>query len=227
MHGAQYTGVTLQTLDHKSFDHGTILAQSTAPGMRLDLQRKPYFVDLLKLVMPLGADILVKGIRERLFVPPLLELTLPSPVGDLIDAPKIQSKDREIDWMNWDATTIGRRYRALGPLWNNVVLSSGKKVRIKLDGVEEVEMPETFKYDWENPLKSLAVDGNEESSLLIDFLVTETPVGKKVSLPFIKDEEAILIGVKGKAVRISHITIEGMAKKVAGLAVDTLQRPNQ
>ena len=221
MQGAHYAGVTLQTLDYESFDQGTILAQTPIPGLKIDLQKKPRLSDLLGLVTPLGADMLADGIRNRIFVPPLGELALPAPPQDLTHAPKITSKDKEIDWLNWDAATVGRRYRALGPLWNMVIVVGAKRLRIKLDGVEEVERPGAF----EQATESSRGPGDDRKDVMpmLKSMVCETPTGERLSLSYVTDGDGIIIAVKDMAVSISHITIEGMERRAASLAVETLE----
>lgn len=223
MHGEESTGVTLQTLDHNSFDHGTILAQTPHPGLKLDLSKKLEFVDLLNLITPVGADMLASGIRNRIFVPPLQKLILPPHPRSLIYAPKIKAKDREIDWLNWDAVSIGRRYRALGPLWNSVFLGTKKKVRIKLEGIEEIEMPKAFEQLTSSNSPSSGKDRKGDELPRVKFMSYEALDGKEWPLLFLKHNDSIIIPVKDMAVRISQITIEGMGKRAASLASDILQ----
>ncbi|GLA59876.1 methionyl-tRNA formyltransferase [Aspergillus tubingensis] len=124
--GKTKTGVTLQTLDLKHFDHGTILAQTPAPGFDIPNPDACTVPDLLNLVCPKGADILVKGIREGLFVPPVEDAGWRASEGDgpLVHAAKIKPEDRHIDWQNWSSLDISRRNRVLGPLWSKALVAS-------------------------------------------------------------------------------------------------------
>ncbi|RAK88173.1 methionyl-tRNA formyltransferase family protein [Aspergillus costaricaensis CBS 115574] len=124
--GKTKTGVTLQTLDLKHFDHGTILAQTPAPGFDIPNPDACTVPDLLNLVCPKGADILVKGIREGLFVPPVEDAGWRASEGDgpLVHAAKIKPEDRHIDWQNWSFLDISRRNRVLGPLWSKALVAS-------------------------------------------------------------------------------------------------------
>ncbi|PWY62562.1 methionyl-tRNA formyltransferase family protein [Aspergillus eucalypticola CBS 122712] len=124
--GKTKTGVTLQTLDLKHFDHGTILAQTPAPGFDIPNPDACTVPNLLNLVCPKGADILVKGIREGLFVPPVEDAGWRASEGDgpLVHAAKIKPEDRHIDWQNWSSLDISRRNRVLGPLWSKALVAN-------------------------------------------------------------------------------------------------------
>ncbi|RAK98386.1 methionyl-tRNA formyltransferase [Aspergillus ibericus CBS 121593] len=124
--GRTRTGVTLQTLHLKHFDHGTILAQTPAPGFDIPDPDSCTVPDLLDLVCPKGADILVDGIREGLFVRPVKDAGWRSSEGDgpLIHAAKIKPEDRHIDWANWSWLELSRRNRVLGPLWSKALVAT-------------------------------------------------------------------------------------------------------
>lgn len=117
--GRSMTGVTLQTLHLQHFDHGTILAQSPSPGFAIPNPDSCTVPELLDVVAPKGADILVEGIRKGLFAPPVEDAGwYSSEHNELIHAAKIKPEDRHIDWANWTWTDISRRHRVLGPLWS-------------------------------------------------------------------------------------------------------------
>lgn len=64
---------------------------------------------------------LVQGLRQRLFVPPLKEVGwIPESenAANLRHAAKITSNDKHINWDSWTAEEILRRNRVIGPLWN-------------------------------------------------------------------------------------------------------------
>ncbi|PYH46104.1 methionyl-tRNA formyltransferase [Aspergillus saccharolyticus JOP 1030-1] len=150
LNGRTRTGITLQTLHLKHFDHGTILAQTPAPGFDIPTPASCTVPDLLNVVAPKGAEILVAGIREGLFVPPVKDAGWRSTVNDspLIHATKIVPEDRHIDWTNWTLHEIQRRHQVLGPLWSKSLVahgtSDGKPVfqhrRVIFSGFEEVEL---------------------------------------------------------------------------------------
>ncbi|GKZ20648.1 methionyl-tRNA formyltransferase [Aspergillus brasiliensis] len=146
--GRTKTGVTLQTLHLKHFDHGAILAQTPAPGFDIPNPDTCTVPDLLSLVCPKGAEILVKGIREGLFVPPVEDAGWRASEGDgpLIHAAKIKPEDRHIDWEHWSSLDISRRNRVLGPLWGKALVANNasnekpsfQHRRVIFTGFEEV-----------------------------------------------------------------------------------------
>ena len=108
--GRTRTGVTLQTLHKKHFDHGIILKQR---GFDIPSPESCTVRELLDLVSVMGARLLVDGIRSGVFIDPV-----PSPLQEsdktsnnnmIIYAPKISSEDRHIDWTSWSWPEINRR----------------------------------------------------------------------------------------------------------------------
>ncbi|KAG5297489.1 mitochondrial formyl-methionyl-tRNA transformylase [Histoplasma ohiense] len=128
--GETRTGVTLQTLDTRDFDHGVILDQTPPPGFSIPDPDTCDVPRLLDLVSDKSAQMLVAGIRNRIFAPPLKSVgwRKPDNEGALRHAGKIQPEDRHINWRSWTAQEIFRRQRVLGPLWNNVVIGTGSSV---------------------------------------------------------------------------------------------------
>lgn len=119
--GRQRTGISLQTLHPERFDHGIVLAQTPSPGFAIPEPTSCTVRQLLELVAPKGADMLIQGIRDRLYVPPLVDngwFGKGQNALELMHAPKIKSEDRHIDWTTWTAEEILRRHRVMGPLWN-------------------------------------------------------------------------------------------------------------
>ncbi|KAL4900558.1 hypothetical protein BDW74DRAFT_170744 [Aspergillus multicolor] len=146
--GRTTTGISLQTLHLKHFDHGTILAQTPSPGFEIPNSESCTVPELLDIVAPKGAELLLKGIREGLFVPPVKDTGwYPTQQKDLIHAAKITPEDKHIDWPTWTWTDVSRRERVLGPLWNKSLVlgdSSGPSPifdqrRVILSGFEEVQ----------------------------------------------------------------------------------------
>ena len=117
------TGVTLQTLHPKHFDKGNILLQTPQPGFAIPDPNHITVPPLLALVTPKAANLLVEGLRSRVFVPPLKILEPGSKRNDAQlrrPAPRITPEDRLIDWKTWTADEILLRHRLIGPLWNLV-----------------------------------------------------------------------------------------------------------
>lgn len=143
--------MTLQTLHHKSFDHGTILSQSPAPGFDIPNPDTCTVPELLGLVAPKGAQLLVDGIKNGLFVPPVTDAGWRAAEGtdNLIHAGKIKPEDRHIDWANWTMLNINRRNRVLGSLWSKTLVTthstdgppSFHQKRVILTDIEEVDPP--------------------------------------------------------------------------------------
>ncbi|KAI0853172.1 Formyltransferase [Daldinia vernicosa] len=128
--GRAYTGISLQTLDDRAFDHGLVLAR-TPP---LPIPSDTDYAALLALVTPLAAELLVQGLRRGVHVPPLEEAgehalgpeesegqgqevreVVRVKTENLLHAPKITKQDRQLRASN--LPQLWRRYRALGPLW--------------------------------------------------------------------------------------------------------------
>ncbi|KAL2857772.1 formyl transferase [Aspergillus pseudoustus] len=118
--GKTTTGVTLQTLHLQHFDHGAIVAQTPPPGFQIPNPDSCTVPQLLDLVSPKGAELLVECIRKGSFVPPIEHTGWYSPDDkqSLTHAAKIKTEDRHIDWANWTYKDISRRHRVLGPLWS-------------------------------------------------------------------------------------------------------------
>ncbi|KAI6347838.1 hypothetical protein MCOR25_010884 [Pyricularia grisea] len=118
----QHTGVTLQTLDDKAFDRGLILSQTPRPG--IPIMPDATTADLTAQLAAPSAAMLVAGLRAGLHVPPLSPLSdhdahAPNPG---FHARKLTKQDAELRWdellaRRWSCDDVGRRHRALGPLW--------------------------------------------------------------------------------------------------------------
>ncbi|KAI2470874.1 Formyltransferase [Annulohypoxylon bovei var. microspora] len=131
--GREHTGITLQTLDYESFDHGRILARTPALRIPPDCD----YATLLETVTPVAAELLVGGLRDGVYVPhvPVLVQETEGEKGEeggavevkiqgveaedlegpLVHAPKITKADRQI--LPQHLPHLLRRYRALGSLW--------------------------------------------------------------------------------------------------------------
>ncbi|KAJ5477180.1 hypothetical protein N7539_007324 [Penicillium diatomitis] len=149
--GRTKTGVTLQTLDHKSFDHGTILAQTPDPGFDIPNSDTCTVPELTSLVSAKGAQLLFDGIQQGLFVPPVKDAgwAKESETRSFIHAAKIQPEDRHINWEGWTSVDLNRRNRVLGNLWSRALVASKsaeepvvyQQKRVILTDVEQVEPP--------------------------------------------------------------------------------------
>ncbi|GBF61724.1 methionyl-tRNA formyltransferase [Trichophyton mentagrophytes] len=123
--GDKTTGVTLQTLDSAKFDHGLILDQTPAPGFPIPDPDSCDLPRLLKLASTMGAEMLINGIRNRLFVPPLNPIIkqTTSDERELRPASKIKPENRHISWSSWSWDAIRRHQIVLGALWSTAATS--------------------------------------------------------------------------------------------------------
>lgn len=166
------TGVTLQTLDHINFDNGVILDQTPSdpsdpaalrvpPTSSILASSPPTVADLLNIVSPAGANMLVDGLRSGLHVPPFRspapalpplstivnsageQETVPSPI---VHAHKITKDDRRLTLAiiedcqaRFQSNMLARRHAAIGPLWFISCNRWGQKKRIII--VEMIASP--------------------------------------------------------------------------------------
>lgn len=125
------TGLSLQTLHPTKFDHGTVLAQTPHPGIE---HNSSTVSELETLLAPLGADMLVRGIKDRVYIPPYPDIAQPLSLEESASlrlAPKITSNDRHVQWQAWSAEEIMRRHRVIGPLWSLVTCEIAGKLTQK------------------------------------------------------------------------------------------------
>lgn len=98
-----------------------ILDQTPAPGIPIPNPDSCTVPELLELLAPKSAEMLINGIRNRVFVPPLKEVKSQFEginAKDLTHSPKITPEDRRIKWREWTWAEIKRRQRVLGSLWS-------------------------------------------------------------------------------------------------------------
>ncbi|KAL6921948.1 hypothetical protein FSHL1_005916 [Fusarium sambucinum] len=147
LRGDGHVGVSLQTLDDKSFDHGTVLSQTPRPGIPVP---PDYTVqELTDLLAPVGAQMLVQGLRDGVYVPPHQNRGWKGEEldqGQLIHAPKISKADGHIGWSSWTADDIVRAIRVLGSVWTEAVSRKGEKKRLIFQDAKTVS-PDNVKID--------------------------------------------------------------------------------
>lgn len=204
-----YTGVTLQTLHPEKFDHGAILAQTPLPGFEIPNPSQCTYPELLRLVTPKAAEMLVQGIRDRIFLPGATSnpTSISSePYGHAIrHAPKITPKDRHIDWAKMSVDEILRRDRVLGRLWGLIQIEGQGPKRAVFGGLTAVPLDERFWRKEASRTWKLALVSNN---------------GERVTLPCLVDEEAVIVSnPTGGAIRIEEITIAGDKKAGAAKAL--------
>ncbi|KAG5755512.1 hypothetical protein H9Q69_001534 [Fusarium xylarioides] len=139
LQGYDYTGVSLQTLDHRTFDHGTVLSQTSRPG--ISIPPGCTVQELTSLLAPIGAQMLIQGLRDGVYVPPRQNTGWRA--GELSDeqlvhAPKVTKADGRIRWTQWTGDDIVRRIRVLGSVWTHAVNKKGDKKRLIFQDVETI-----------------------------------------------------------------------------------------
>ncbi|KAI1187384.1 formyl transferase [Nemania serpens] len=161
--GRAVTGVSLQTLDPKAFDHGVVLAQTPSDPSDPSALRIPpscaTVAQLQSLVTPVATRMLIDALRAGLHVPPLRErgwttTTPPTTASEslaLLHAPKITKRDRLLtaailracdgetsDPNRGTRGVLARRQAAIGPLWFVSRDRQGRRKRVIIDALEEV-----------------------------------------------------------------------------------------
>lgn len=110
------TGVTVQTLHPSKFDEGNIVLQTPSPGLPIPEPDTITSPELQNFLAPIGAELLVRSLRERLYLNP----QAPSPTTgtfELNRAPKLSPEARHVNFQTMTSTHILRLNRALGRLW--------------------------------------------------------------------------------------------------------------
>lgn len=127
LNGNTHTGVSLQTLHPKTFDHGAILSQTPLPGIPI-----PSDGDLASLTSSLatvGAEMLVQGLRDGVHVPPYSAIEQ-EVASELRHAPKVQKGDARINW-TWTGDEWRRRRQVFGSVWTmGTVAKDGAEKRV-------------------------------------------------------------------------------------------------
>ncbi|EGU87006.1 hypothetical protein FOXB_02400 [Fusarium oxysporum f. sp. conglutinans Fo5176] len=137
--GYDYTGISLQTLDHRIFDHGTILSQTSRPG--ISIPPGCTVQELTSLLAPIGAQMLIQGLRDGVYVPPRQNTGWRAEeLSDeqLVHAPKVTKADGHIKWTKWTGDDIVRRVRVLGSVWTHAVNKKGDKKRLIFQDAETI-----------------------------------------------------------------------------------------
>ncbi|KAM0552524.1 hypothetical protein ACHAPJ_007852 [Fusarium lateritium] len=145
LRGYDHTGVSLQTLDDKAFDHGTVLSQTPRPG--IPIPPGCTVQELTNLLAPIGAQMLVQGLRDGVHVPPRRNQGWK--VEDLEEkklahAPKVTKAYGHVDnWSRWTADEIARKVRVLGSVWMHATNKKGETKRLILQDAEIIPSKDT------------------------------------------------------------------------------------
>lgn len=97
--------------------------------------------ELTNLLAPVGAQMLVQGLRDGVYVPPHQNKGWKGEEldqGQLVHAPKISKADGHIRWSSWKADDIVRAIRVLGSVWTEAVSRKGETKRLIFQDAETV-----------------------------------------------------------------------------------------
>ncbi|KAJ4028243.1 Methionyl-tRNA formyltransferase [Fusarium irregulare] len=139
LRGDTHVGVSLQTLDDKAFDHGTVLSQTPRPG--IPVPPGCTVKELTDLLAPIGAQMLVQGLRDGLYKPPHQNKGWKGEEldqGQLTHAPKVSKADGHIKWSSWTADDIVRRVRVMKSIWTEAINKKGETKRLIFSDAEAI-----------------------------------------------------------------------------------------
>ncbi|KEF53315.1 uncharacterized protein A1O9_10763 [Exophiala aquamarina CBS 119918] len=114
MNGLTHTGVSVQTLHPTKFDGGIVLAQTPYPGLQIPDKDNISPNDLTKILAPMGSELLIDVIRNKLYVPPYEAVPSTLDESGIMPAPKFTRMTQAIDFQTMSRDAILRRNRATG-----------------------------------------------------------------------------------------------------------------
>ncbi|GFP56246.1 methionyl-tRNA formyltransferase, mitochondrial [Trichoderma asperellum] len=139
MRNEKYTGVSLQTLDPKAFDHGIVLAQTPSPG--LPIPAGATLQHLTESLAKVGAEMLVQGLRDGVHVPPYTNVGWMADQlkeKELVHAPKVSKGESQINWPEWNSPDIARFLNIFNTVWTHARNDKGKFKRVLFLDAESV-----------------------------------------------------------------------------------------
>jgi methionyl-tRNA formyltransferase len=168
--------------------------------------------------------LIVQGLRDRVFVPPLQAVGAATIEDDRIDPPgyrrkhatKITPKDRKISLLDWEGDRIYRHYRALGRLWSDVWTTAKTPRRLIFEDITLVEKPDAF---WAHNSGNIDKDADVTRPR---FIVASTWPGSWHPLLYVEDGDGVIFKTVKTALRVGRITVEGQSKKAASKALRNL-----
>jgi len=158
MFGRRYTGVSIQTLHPTKFDEGVVLSQTPSPGLVIPDPDSITAAELRDRLAPVGAEMLVQAIRDRLYVPPhkAVKRKEPSlPLG-IFKAPRITTEMKAVDFQTMTRLVITRRNRAIPKLW--AIGETREQTSPERRIIFEPEGLRTIRMSFEHNAMKLAVD---------------------------------------------------------------------
>ncbi|KAM0420858.1 hypothetical protein ACHAPT_011388 [Fusarium lateritium] len=189
-------GVSLQTLDHKAFDHGAVLAQIPRPG--IPIPPGCTVQELTSLLAPIGAQMLVQGLRDGVHIPPHQRVDWKAEDlkgAQLVHAPKVTKADGQVNWGEWTADEFARRVRVLGSVWTHAVNKKGHVKRLIIQDAEvaseedlaiygaRVSFPQNPETGLEGPKYEALISDQCDGSCII-----QIPNGELILVKKIKEE---------------------------------------
>ena len=175
---------------------------------------------------------LVQGLQDRLFVPPLvdvgfssLEYDSKSPNGRERHAAKITPEDKHINFLEWGGDQIYRHYRALGRLWTDIWIDAVTKRRLIFEDITLVDMATiTGAEHWTDRFPRSSVEERVKDGHYVPprFITVSKNTDTWHPIFYDVDGTAIVLHTSNGAVRVGTITIEGQSKKVASKALKGL-----
>lgn len=210
--------MSLQTLDEKTFDHGTILAQSPAPGHIVPPTWS--IEEVTKAFGLIGAEMLVQGLRDGVHVPPHREAgsAAEHPGKPPMHAPKVTKADAQVNWGAWTADDFRRRMRVFGSVWTRATNGKGEEKRVIFQDAEATPAEEASDAG-QGALDAATVafayeHGNEGE---------KTAVDKVVRFDERSGSCAFQAG-DGAWIRVSKVKVDGKAESAAVSALRPFRR---
>ncbi|PTB78271.1 Formyltransferase [Trichoderma longibrachiatum ATCC 18648] len=206
MRGDEYTGVSLQTLDPKTFDHGTVLAQTPSPG--LPIPANATLQHLTEGLAKVGAEMLVQGLRDGLHVPPYRDAGWMAEKLDgehLVHAPKVGKGESQINWLEWRPSDFERFVNIFGTIWTHARNDKGKFKRVLFLDAESVPEEDVI--------------GREEEAV---FRVEVGGEGMDVPRTVRLDDERDVVFVQtahGAWVRVRKVKVDGKTTQMARIGL--------
>jgi methionyl-tRNA formyltransferase len=207
--------MSLQTLHPSSFDEGIILDQTPWPG--IDVPEDCDYPELLQIMKSLGAQMLLKTIRNRLYLPPFTGVGWAENVADnrreYKHAPKIETAHRLLDFETMDSSRMMRMSRAFGSTWAYAAVPAQtpvfKSQRIIFQGPFEILAPSSIGVEEEKSIPEVppglpywqqhAVDDAKDSTN--HPLLVNTVDGKTLTAAFMQVEGGVRMPAYQAAMR--------------------------
>ncbi|KAG8427839.1 Methionyl-tRNA formyltransferase [Metarhizium acridum] len=214
LRGDTHMGISLQTLDDRAFDHGTILAQSPAPG--IPIAPDASFQEVLSVAAVKGAEMLIQGLRDGLHVAPQEDVGWKAAAlqgRQLVHAPKITKADGQIQWSAWTAEQFGRRVKVLGSVWTHAVSARGVRKRVIFLDAGPVVQGDVLRQ-------------GEEGMLVCEHEgIGEKGAGRHEMKVVLQQDGSCLIGIHGDSwIRVEKAKVDGKPEQMAAIALGSFVR---